>query len=145
MNWQQMMIICKRQDDRQYHWKRFGKVVFLVMAKKGSRIDNTGIVSNLKKGLTELLVLKLLNEKTMSIYEIIKTLKERSEGTCCISYPYAVIYRLQNGGFITDAGKSVTDDRLRFSYRITASGKERLTQMLAEYEAFMQGVSKLLD
>ena len=37
------------------------------------------------------------------IYEIIKLLKERSEGACCISYPYAVIYRLQNGGFITDA------------------------------------------
>ena len=115
------------------------------MAKKQNRAKTgTGIIDNLKKGLTELLVLKLLNERPMSIYEIIKLMKERSDSACCITYPYAVIYRLQNGGYITDAGKSVADDRLRFSYKITASGRERLKDMLEEYHSFTDGVEKIL-
>lgn len=115
----------------------------LILAKKQTK-SGTGIVENLKKGLTELLVLSLLNEHPMSIYEIIKIMRVRSNSVCTITYPYAVIYRLQNGGFITDAGKSVADDRLRFSYQITQSGRERLADMLEEYRAFNAGVDKIL-
>lgn len=103
------------------------------------------LTENLKKGLTELLVLSCLNKRSMHIYEILKILDEKSDSTFRIAYPYAVIYRLQNNGFITDDVKKVSDKRLRVYYKITDEGKTRLVSMKKEFKLFMHGVNMILD
>lgn len=103
------------------------------------------LTENLKKGLTELLVLSCLNKRPMHIYEILKLLDEKSDSICRIAYPYAVIYRLQNNDFITDDGKRISDNRLRAYYKITQKGKERLQNMQQEYTQFVGGIKLVLD
>ena len=104
-----------------------------------------GLTENLKKGVTEMLVLSLLAVRPMTIHEILRLLDELSGGVCRISYPYAIIYRLSNSGFISDSGKQVSDRRLRVYYEITEEGMAHRQQMLAEYRAFTDAVDTLLQ
>ena len=104
-----------------------------------------GLTENLKKGATEMLVLSLLAVRPMTIHEILRFLDELSGGVCRISYPYAIIYRLSNSGFIRDSGKQVSDRRLRVYYEITEEGMARRQQMLAEYRTFTAAVDTLLQ
>lgn len=102
-----------------------------------------GLTENLKKGVTEMLVLSLLDVRPMTIHEILRMLDEKSNSVCKISYPYAIIYRLSNSHHIKDHGKQVSDDRLRSYYEITDSGRAHLAQMKEEYKAFTGGVESV--
>lgn len=102
-----------------------------------------GLTENLKKGVTEMLVLSLLDVRPMNIHEILRMLDEKSNAVCKISYPYAIIYRLSNSRYIRDCGKLVADDRLRSYYEITDSGRAHLDQMKEEYRAFIAGVESV--
>lgn len=116
----------------------------MAMVKKSKNFDGN-LTENLKKGLTEFLVLSCLEKRPMSIYEILKLLDEKSNARCRITFPYALIYRLTGYGFIADDGKRVSDNRLRAFYRITNEGKAYLEQMRKEYTSFVSGMSALLD
>lgn len=104
-----------------------------------------GLIENLKKGVTELLVLSLLDVRPLTIHEILRLLDEKSGGVCKISYPYAIIYRLSNSGYIRDCGKQVSDARLRAYYEITDEGRARLAEMQTEYRTFSAAVDRLLN
>ena len=54
----------------------------------------SGLEENLKKALTELLILFLFHEKEHYIGELSPLLEERSKGALSIVFPYAAIYRL---------------------------------------------------
>lgn len=99
-----------------------------------------GISENLKKGITELLILSFLEKKDMNIYAITTQLDEFSHGICKITYPYAAIYRLVNNGYIAEADKKVDENRLRQFYRITENGREYFRNMKKEYDLFLSGV-----
>lgn len=99
-----------------------------------------GLTENLKKGVTEMLVLSLLNVRPMTIHEILRQLDEKSHSVCKISYPYAIIYRLTNSNYIKDHGKQVSDERLRSYYEITEEGRKHLAGMKEEYKVFTDGV-----
>lgn len=116
----------------------------MAMVKKSKNFDGN-LTENLKKGLTEFLVLSCLEKRPMSIYEILKLLDEKSNARCRITFPYALIYRLTGYGFIADDGKRVSDNRLRAFYRITDEGKVYLEQMRKEYTSFVSGMSALLE
>lgn len=114
------------------------------MATKAKNFDRN-LTENLKKGLTEFLVLSCLEKRPMSIYEILRLLDEKSNSHCKITFPYALIYRLTGYGFIADDGKRISDNRLRAFYRITDEGKEYLAKMRKEYDDFSAGMNMLLD
>lgn len=104
-----------------------------------------GLEENLKKGLTELLVLYLLREREMFIHEMTGQLLERSGGRLNISFPYAVIYRLLDAGYIELGAKQVAPDgRRRQYYRSTPAGNAYLEQLLAVLDGFMGGVYQIL-
>ena len=100
----------------------------------------TGITDNLKKGLTEYLLLQCLAARPMAIYEIVAVLDEKSGGVCKICYPYATIYRLLDSGCIAEMGKHFADNRRRAFYRITDAGKARLEKMKVELDDFLLGM-----
>ncbi|MBQ8227439.1 MAG: PadR family transcriptional regulator [Clostridia bacterium] len=108
---------------------------------KRSNEANGSISENLKKGITEMLILSFLDKRDMHIYAITSQLDELSNSVCKISYPYAAIYRLVNSGYIAEAGKKVDDNRLRQFYSITPGGREYLSAMRKEYELFISGVN----
>lgn len=100
---------------------------------------------NLKKALTELLILRLLSGRDYYIGELTATLKEKSHGTLTIVFPYGAIYRLQQSGHIRELEKRIAPDgRRRQYYQITEAGKAYLSQLIAIYTAFSKGVNAVL-
>ena len=58
----------------------------------------SGFEENLKKALTEFLILFLFGEKEHYIGELSPLLEARSHGTLSIVFPYAAIYRITAAG-----------------------------------------------
>lgn len=115
------------------------------MAKDNTEKSVPTLEENLKKALTELLMLHLLSEQERYIGELADTIAERSHGTLSIVFPYAAIYRMSRAGYITESKKrNAPDGRLRQYYRITPAGRTYLTQLLDSYEHFSQGVADIL-
>ncbi len=101
---------------------------------------------NLKKALTELLILYLLASREYYIGELTDVIRERSGGTLSISFPYAVIYRMTRSGYIVERGKrNAPDGRLRQYYGITDNGREYLSGLLDIYTKFTKGVSIIIE
>lgn len=107
---------------------------------------NTSLEDNLKKALTELLVLNLLSQKEYYIGELTSQIKEKSSGALVIVFPYGAIYRMSKSGFITESEKrTAPDGRLRQYYSITEKGKNYLNQLMEEYQRFISGVSAVIE
>lgn len=100
---------------------------------------------NLKKALTELLILKLLSKRDYYIGELTATLSDKSDGALNIVFPYAAIYRLLEDELIVESRKRIAPDRRRRQYyTITDTGRIYLARLLEIYTSFSQGVAAVL-
>lgn len=112
---------------------------------QGDRKAN-GLEDNLKKALTELLILYLFSEEEHYIGELSPLLEERSHGVLSIVFPYAAIYRISQAGYLEETKKKTAPDgRLRQYYQITQEGRTHLQDLLATYRLFFQGVDDILS
>ena len=101
---------------------------------------------NLKKALTELILLYLLSKKPSYIGELTTQIQEHSKGTLNIIFPYGAIYRLENAGYIRELEKRIAPDgRRRQYFTITDPGKVYLDQLLSVYARFTHGIENLLQ
>lgn len=96
-------------------------------------------------GSVKLLILNLLNEKSFYGYEIIKTLKTRSnnvfdmkEGTL-----YPILHKLENEELIISSNQEVSG-RTRKVYSITDKGIKELAKSKKEWEEFSLAVNQVL-
>lgn len=104
-----------------------------------------GMEDNLKKAVTELVVLSLLSEEDMYAGQILRTLEERSKGVLSIVFPYAALYRLIDFGYIIEGYKKVAPDgRRRQYYQLTDKGRGYLGELLPLYRSFITGVDLIL-
>lgn len=100
---------------------------------------------NLKKALTEMLILALLRKREYYIGELTSDMEKLSRGALSIVFPYGVIYRMTRAEYIVESQKrTAPDGRLRQYYRITAEGAEYLSQLLSVYRRFIAGVADIL-
>lgn len=100
---------------------------------------------NLKKALTEVLVLHVLSVKDCYIGELTSIIFEKSHGALNIVFPYSAIYRLQQSGYLTESEKRLAPDgRRRQYYRITKAGREYMWKLKDIYYKFSQGVADIL-
>ena len=104
-----------------------------------------GIDKGYMSGSTRLLVLNLLQEKPQYGYELIKTLKTRSnnvfdmkEGTL-----YPILHKLENDGLIQSSNQIVSG-RMRKVYSITLKGIKLLEQDKEEWKTFSLAVNQVL-
>lgn len=100
---------------------------------------------NFLNGVPVLLVLKLLSEKEMYGYEIVRAIEVRTgkslsfaEG--CI---YPTLHVLEEERHIKSYEKPI-NGRTRLYYGITSSGKKKLAQLTGEWEKINQGVRVML-
>lgn len=104
-----------------------------------------GLEENLKKAVSEMLVLFLLNEREMYIGEIPDELERRSDGKFHIVFPYSVIYRMVKFEYIDELKKRVAPDgRKRQYYGITPKGREYLVRLTETFGQFMQCIELIL-
>lgn len=106
----------------------------------------SSLEENMKKALTELVILKLLSGHEYYISELTGELKRTSGGRLNIVFPYGAVYRLCRGGYITEGDKrNAPDGRLRQYYKITDQGRLYLEQLIRTYEAFTRGIQAVLS
>jgi PadR family transcriptional regulator PadR len=101
---------------------------------------------NLKKALTELLVLHLLSVRPHYIGELPKQINALSNHAFTVVFPYAAIYRMARAGHIQEMPKRFAPDgRLRQYYQITEQGKAYFAEMKVNYANFSKGVAAILS
>jgi len=101
-----------------------------------------------KKGVLELAILKLLNDKDHYGYSIISEIYKNSDNAIEIKDGtlYPILYRLEDNQLIEsywDTGDT-TRSKPRKYYQITVEGKTRYVEMLADYLEISSGISKIL-
>ncbi len=100
---------------------------------------------NLKKAVTEMVVLSLLSREDMYANQITQAIQERSGGAVSIVFPYSALYRLISAGYIWEAyKKAAPDGRRRQYYQITDKGRAHLDELREVYRRFTGGVNLLL-
>jgi PadR family transcriptional regulator PadR len=100
---------------------------------------------NFLNGVPELVVLRLLNEREMYGYEIVRSIEGRSNGYLsfaegCI---YPVLHGLEERRLVKSLRRTV-DGRSRLYYRLAAKGRMRLTVLEGEWRDVTVGIDLLL-
>lgn len=104
-----------------------------------------GMEDNLKRAVTEMLVLNLLAREDMHAPQIMKSLEEGSGGALTLVSPYMLFYRLIENGYMIESCKKIAlDGRRRQYYQITEAGRHYLAELIAAYRHVTRGVESLL-
>ncbi len=98
-------------------------------------------------GITDLLILSILDSHDSYMYEIVKSIKEFSDGLLSISQNtiYTAAYKLQNEGKISEYSKLVGKRRTRVYYRLETEGKKHLDELAENYNKTINGVNNILS
>ncbi len=99
------------------------------------------------KGITEPVILYLINEMPMYGYKIIKVLEQRTAGYFKPKGGtiYPVLQRLETKGLVKSSWQQTTQRQARKYYQITEQGRQFLSKMLSEWKALFTALSTLMD
>ena len=108
------------------------------------KMDNKNVFT---KGLTDFLILSILEKKDSYVYEIVGDISELSDKMIPISRNtfYSAIYKLEENSFITSYSKLVGRKRTRIYYHIEPKGKNLLKQLSNDYSNTVEGVSRIFS
>jgi PadR family transcriptional regulator PadR len=103
-------------------------------------------VEQLKKGMTELALLYLINEVQTYGYNIIKELERRTTGYFKLKGGtiYPALRRLEIKGLVKSRRQRTTLRQSRKYYQITEKGKQFLANRLADWRDFSAAVTMLM-
>ncbi len=102
----------------------------------------------MKKGVLDMLVLKLLASESKYGYQIIQELKEKSENTFQLKDGtlYPILYRLEDDGLVVSSWSEAKGKQTaRKYYKITESGQAALEEIQAVWEQISDGISKIME
>ncbi len=102
---------------------------------------------DMRTGSTAVMVLRLLVEKPMYGYQIVKELEARSEGYFDLEQGtlYPALHRLEKDGLVDSKWEVVEDGPSRKYYSITDTGRTELEQSAKQWSDFSHHLLKLLD
>lgn len=123
-------------------------LVVTTMKKEGSSPKDTGhsFEDYFKRAVNPLLVMQLLSEQSMYVYEMVQTLLTRSGGHYELSLLYPVLYRLVSQGYVREGDKKISDDnRVRQYYELTAQGKTHFAKIAKEYDQMVETVKLIRE
>ena len=104
-----------------------------------------GIADSLKKGTVELLILKLLQERDMYGYEIVKKIKMASDDVFNLNEGtlYPILHAMEKEHQVESYWKEV-DGRKRKYYHIPKKGKKLLQEKTDEWKVYSNSVEKVM-
>lgn len=104
-------------------------------------------MTQLKKGVLEILALKILMIKDMYGYEIIQTLDKNTDSIFKVKEGtlYPVLYRLEDEKFIESYWEKGEKRKVpRKYYKITDAGIEKLNDMIGQWNKFIKGANMII-
>lgn len=99
----------------------------------------------LVSGSIGMMILRLLSEKDMYGYEMIDTLRQRSQNVFELKAGtlYPLLHNLEDKHFLTSYEQEVLG-KIRKYYRITKEGKRHLEQKKTEWQEYSRAVTNVL-
>lgn len=109
---------------------------------------NDKYARQMKKGVLDMLVLKLLESEPKYGYQIIQEMKEKSkeifqlkDGTL-----YPVLYRLEDDGLVVSRWSEAKGKQAaRKYYEITSDGKRALDEIKIVWKSISDGIEKIME
>lgn len=97
-------------------------------------------------GVPELLLLRLLAQREMYGYELVKAIKLKTREAISLGEGviYPVLHSLERGGSLRAKRKKV-DGRTRVYYALNAKGRKRLDRLQNEWQRIQTGISAALE
>ncbi len=102
----------------------------------------------MKKGVLEMLVLKLLEQEAKYGYQIIQEMREKSEETFLLKDGtlYPILYRLEDDGLVAGKWSQAQGKQVpRKYYEITKEGLDALCEIKEVWRHISEGVSKIME
>lgn len=116
------------------------------MKKESKSTKDTGhsFGDYFKRALNPMIVLVLLSERPMYVYEMTQEIAKRSSGKYTVSLLYPVIQRLLSQGYLCEGQKAISNDnRVRQYYEITLDGIAYLRQIEDIYSDMSKAVQQI--
>lgn len=104
------------------------------------------IDKSLVSGSTTMLLLKLLSEKDMYGYEMIETLRQRSQNIFELKAGtlYPLLHNMEEKGFLNVYENEVSG-KIRKYYQITKAGRKILKQKQDEWTAYSEAIIQVMN
>ena len=102
----------------------------------------------IRKGSTRLAVLQLVSERERYGYEIITSIRDRTNGALEVAEGnvYPALHALEGEGYITSSWREVEPGvPQRKYYRITARGREHRSPLVKEWKEYAGASARLLE
>jgi len=96
-------------------------------------------------GVPELLLLRLLNDKEMYGYELVRSIKQVTDEAISLGEGviYPVLHSLERNGSLKSKRKAVSG-RTRVYYSLTKKGRDRLQKLRGDWGRIQGGVATAL-
>lgn len=103
--------------------------------------------SSLKRGITEILALRLLKEGSQYGYRFVRLIRERSHGNISLTEGaiYTTMYRLEQQGYVKSEEVLINAKRKRKYYSLTAEGEKYADLKIKHFEDLADGVMSILE
>jgi PadR family transcriptional regulator, regulatory protein PadR len=100
---------------------------------------------NFMNGVSELLILRLLQQDEMYGYEIVQAIRSRSDAVITVGegVVYPVLHVLEGDGALKSRRKTV-NGRSRIYYTVTATGAQRLADLSETWVNLTAAIQKML-
>jgi len=97
------------------------------------------------KGHVDLLLLSALEDEPAHGYELVETIRDRSEGAFDLAEGtvYPSLYRLERRRLVASGWETVSGRRRRV-YRLTTSGRRKLLKERSDWRAFAQAMEAVV-
>ena len=102
----------------------------------------------MKKGVLDMLVLKLLETESKYGHQIIQEMKEKSEEIFLLKDGtlYPILYRLEDDGMVVSRWSEAEGKQVpRKYYVITENGREALNQMESIWKRISSGILSIME
>lgn len=102
----------------------------------------------MKKGVLDMLVLRLLKSEAKYGYQIIQEMKEKSEDTFLLKDGtlYPILYRLEDDKLVVSKWSEAVGKQVpRKYYEITEAGRNALDEIEAVWNRISDGISKIME
>lgn len=109
-------------------------------------VQREDIQENMRRGLTEMLILYLLTEGDKYGYQLLAELGDRTNGIYQVGCGslYGPLYRMLAKGYVTETRVAAGPRRFRNYYHLTETGRAYYDVVLSEYKRSYAGANQLI-